>query len=136
MGFTGELVAEYLGYCVVIGIAAKLSVGLRVAVLQRETGGSNVESSMRHYLLRGSFKVRIMACLAVQLRVRPGARHRVRLDARLLREDDRGLEEGQRVGRRRAAVGRAGLDELPALAELLGGLQPVPPIGPAQGPIF
>ena len=67
MGFTGELLAEYLGYCVVIGIVAKLCVGLRVAVLQRETGGSNAESSMRHYLLRGSFKVRIMACLAVQL---------------------------------------------------------------------
>ena len=67
MGFTGELLAEYLGYCVVIGIVAKLCVGLRVAVLQRETGGSNSESSMRHYLLRGSFKVRIMACLAVQL---------------------------------------------------------------------
>ena len=67
MGFTGELLPEYLGYCVVIGIGAKLCVGLRVAVLQRETGGSNAESSMRHYLLRGSFKVRIMACLAVQL---------------------------------------------------------------------
>ncbi len=67
MGFTGALLAEYLGYCVVIGIVAKLCVGLRVAVLQRETGGSNAESSMRHYLLRGSFKVRIMACLAVQL---------------------------------------------------------------------
>ena len=67
MGFTGALLAEYLGYCVVIGIVAKLCVGLRVAVLQRETGGSNSESSMRGYLLRGSFKVRIIACLAVQL---------------------------------------------------------------------
>ena len=67
MGFTGELLADYSAYCVGIGIVAKLCVGLRVAVLQRETGGSNAESSMRHYLLRGSFKVRIMACLAVQL---------------------------------------------------------------------
>ena len=67
IGFTGELLGEYLAYCVGIGIVAKLCVGLRVAVLQRETGGSNAESSMRHYLLRGSFKVRIMACLAVQL---------------------------------------------------------------------
>ena len=67
MGFSGELLGEYLAYCVGIGIVAKLCVGLRVAVLQRETGGSNAESSMRHYLLRGSFKVRIMACLAVQL---------------------------------------------------------------------
>ena len=67
MGFTGELLGEYLAYCVGIVIVARSCVGLRMAVLQRETGGSNAESSMRHYLLRGSFKVRIMACLAVQL---------------------------------------------------------------------
>ena len=67
MGFTGELLGEYLAYCVGIGIVARLCVGLRVAMLERETGGSNPVSSMRHYLLRGSFKVRIMACLAVQL---------------------------------------------------------------------
>lgn len=67
MGFTGVLVGEYLGYCVGIAIVAKLCVGLRVAVLQREMGGSNSESSMRAYLLRGSLKVRIFACLGVQL---------------------------------------------------------------------
>ena len=67
MGFTGELVGEYLAYCFGIAIVARLCVGLRVAVLQREAGGSNSESSMRAYLLRGSLKVRIFACLAVQL---------------------------------------------------------------------
>jgi hypothetical protein len=67
MGFSGELVGEYLAYCFGIAIVARLCVGLRVAVLQRETGGSNSESSMRAYLLRGSLKSRIVACLAVQL---------------------------------------------------------------------
>ena len=61
IGFDASLAGEYLAYAVILGIGARLFVGLRVALLQRET------DQMRAYLLRGSLKVRIFACLSVQL---------------------------------------------------------------------
>ena len=54
------MVFEYFSYGVAVAVAALLCRGLRAAVLQREN------ASMRAYVLRGSFRSRLFACLSVQ----------------------------------------------------------------------
>ena len=54
------MVFEYFSYGVAVAVAALLCRGLRAAVLQREN------ASMRAYVLRGSFRSRLFACLCVQ----------------------------------------------------------------------